>query len=600
MRGIVALLAFWIAVAAWPVGPRAAAGASVRVLPAAPGAAPVPAKCAPRLAGILRSFPAPDTVTVWIFFADRRPDGADRTAPARACLSPRAAARRLARSHSPYDERDLPVSREYINALRPHLARLRHASRYFNAVSALVASAELEKIAAYPFVARVDAVAAGRVEMESPAAPGEPFGPGRTRAVGGSGGPERFLRAPPIHEYGPSIFQLDQAFLTALLDKGVNGSGLSSGGAPVLIGILDTGFNRSHEALSHVVVEAEHDFVNDDAVTRNQPGDPAGQDFHGTEVLGVIAGRAEGELIGPAYGAHFALAKTEIVNQEIILEEDHWVAGIEWADSLGADVVSSSLGYIDWYTSAQLDGRTALSTRAAGIAVSHGIVVVNSAGNRGTAGLIAPADGDSVLSIGAVDRFGAIAAFSSRGPTADGRIKPDFVAMGVSSWTVSPTDTAGYNALSGTSFSAPLFAGGAALLLELHPDWSPIDLSNALRATSSNSGFPNNTVGWGIPDFVLAAAYPRILGSLGAHPNPFRDATSLQFSFSNPEVVSVKVYDVRGSLMKTLIRDEPRAGVWRVTWNGTNEAGREVAAGVYFIRTVTRSFKTSAKVVRLR
>ena len=606
MRGISALLALWIALALLPVGarPEASGNAAADRL----GAAPVQAKCAPALAGILRSSPAPETLTVWIFFTGRRSEEGERSAGRRPCLSPRAAARRLMRSHSPYDERDLPVSRENIDALRPHLARLRHASRYFNAASALVARDEIEHIAAFPFVARLDAVAKGRVSGELLSSPGGASGPGpggaSALAAGGpslAGGlPWKSPAAPPLHDYGPSIFQLEQASLTALLERGVNGSGASSGGDAVVIGILDTGFNRSHVALSHVVVEAEHDFVNDDAVTRNQPGDPAGQDSHGTEVLGVIAGLAEGELIGPAYGAHFALAKTEIFNQEIILEEDHWVAGIEWEDSLGADVVTTSLGYIDWYTPAQLDGQTALSTRAAAIAVSHGIVVVNSAGNRGPAGLVAPADGDSVLTIGAVDRFGDVAGFSSRGPTADGRIKPDFVAMGVSSWTVSPVDTTRYNALSGTSFAAPLFAGGAALLLELHPDWSPAKLAGALRATSSNALAPNNTIGWGIPDFELAAGFPQSVVSLGPHPNPFHDATTIQVFLPSLEVVSVKVYDVRGSLVKTLLADGLRGGVFDVTWDGTNDSGREVASGVYFIRTAARSFKTSSKAVRLR
>ena len=140
--------------------------------------------------------------------------------------------------------------------------------------------------------------------------------------------------------------------------------------------------------------------------------------------------------------------------------------------------------YPDWYTRDRLDGNTALCTRAADIAVSHGIVVVNSAGNEGTSGLVAPADGDSVLAIGAVDRAGAIASFSSRGPTADGRIKPDFAAMGVGVRSVS--GPAGYGSYNGTSYAAPIVAGVCALLLELHPDWTPM----AMRDSAPRHLFP--------------------------------------------------------------------------------------------------------------
>jgi serine protease AprX len=571
-------LALLVAVAAGPAWPRADAAV-------APLSSPLDGKIAPGLARMLLAPSAPDTVAVWIFLADRGPEGPGKGAFLGACLSPRASARRLLRGGAPYDERDLPVASAYIDMLRPHLAKLRTASRYFNAVSAAVKTGELGRIAAFPFVARIDAVAVGRAEDA------------------GRGGTARASATSlPVHEYGPSTYQLQQAGITALLERGVNGSGASTGSPPVFIGILDTGFDRRHVALRRVVVEAERDFINDDAVTANQPGDPPGQDFHGTEVLGVIAGLAEGELIGSAYGAHFALAKTEIASQEIMIEEDYWVAGIEWEDSLGVDVVTSSLGYIDWYTPAQLDGRTALSTRAASVAVSHGICVVNSAGNGGPAAmsLLAPADGDSVLTIGAVDRFGGIAQFSSRGPTADGRTKPDFAAMGVSDWTVSASDTAAYNALSGTSFSAPLFAGGVALLLELHPTWNPIQVREALRATASNSAFPNNTYGWGIPDFSLAAGFPSSLVSLGPHPNPFRGATTIRISMASPEVVTIKVYDAAGTLVRTLVDGELRGGVFEVTWDGTNNEGRQLASGVYFIRTRGHTFKTISKAVRVR
>ncbi len=227
----------------------------------------------------------------------------------------------------------------------------------------------------------------------------------------------------------------------------------------------------------------------------------------------MLGGYAPGTLIGPAYGADFLLAKTETDKFERPIEEDYWVAGIEWAESLGAEVVSSSLGYTDWYTFADMNGLTAVTTRAANRAAELGVVVVNAAGNeRGAAWnhIIAPADGFEVLAVGAVTSSGAIASFSSPGPTADGRIKPDVCALGVNNRLAANladgTDT--YDRGSGTSFATPLIGGVAALLLEAHPGWTPREVRAALLASASRSGAPNNDFGWGIANAAAAAHLP--------------------------------------------------------------------------------------------
>jgi serine protease AprX len=577
----------WILLAALAAAAAAADAAAVPepAFPSPRTGAPARDLRSGRLRELLESSRPDTTLTVWIFLSDRGPSS---KAARRPCLSPRAASRRLSRGSDPVGDRDLPVYGPYIDSLRTRVTRVRHASRYFNAVSAEIEAREVASVGACPFVRRIDLVAAS----VSPPGPGLP-------SVG--------LDAPPSHRaspratpYGASFDQLDQVGAIELLDKGYNGSGSVSGGEPVLIGILDTGFRRDHEAFSDLAVEAEWDFIQGDGVTSNQPGDTIDQDVHGTEVLGVIAGRAAGSLVGPAWGARYLLAKTEITSREIRIEEDHWVAGIEWADSAGADIVTSSLGYIRWYTRDQLDGRTALCTRAAGIAVSHGIVVVNSAGNQGAAGLVAPADGDSVLAIGAVDLDGAVASFSSRGPTADGRIKPDFAALGVGVSSVAYGDPSGYGAYNGTSFAAPIVAGITALLLELHPDWSPVEMRAALRATSSASGEPDNARGWGIPNAALAAAYPESFALPGPFPNPFSTETRLQVSLRSPSFLTVRVYDCAGTLVKTLVSGRSSQRSVTLTWDGTNERGGRVASGVYFIRTSGGSAAGTVKVVLLR
>jgi hypothetical protein len=275
---------------------------------------------------------------------------------------------------------------------------------------------------------------------------------------------------------------------------------------------------------------ATYDFINGDTDVIDGPDR---QRDHGTRVFSALAGFDEDSLIGPAFGADFVLAKTEIELQEIQAEEDNWVAAAEWMDSIGVDIISSSLGYIDWYDTTDLDGRTALCTQAANIAVSLGIVVVNSAGNEGNTSwrkVTPPADGDSVIAAGGVSPGGLILTLSSRGPTADGRIKPDFCAQASAVYTADWHG--GYGFSSGTSFAAPLIAGGIALLLEAEPSWALADImshmkSYSIRAPSfdhiapqsavlgetldlriSVDRAPYNDYGWGIPDFTEAYNRP--------------------------------------------------------------------------------------------
>jgi hypothetical protein len=312
-------------------------------------------------------------------------------------------------------------------------------------------------------------------------------------------------------------------------------------------------------------------------------------------------------LIGPAWGADFLLAKTEIREVEIEVEEDKWIAGLEWADSAGADIVSSSLGYIDWYTRGMLDGDTPLCTRAADIAASHGVLVVTAAGNLGIYGdttLIAPADADSVITVGAVDRYGVRAYFSSRGPTADGRIKPDLMAMGRGVYTVDWGTIGGYAYGDGTSLSTPLIAGLCAQLLEIDPGMGPIEVRGALTASASNSATPDNYYGYGIPDALLAAGIdpPERPGSIvlnGAYPNPFRSNTRFDIFIPEGDPLSVRIYDTRGALVRNLISNRILPWGGNLTWDGRNDAGRMVAAGLYFMHFRSPRYERTVKVLRV-
>jgi subtilisin family serine protease len=260
-----------------------------------------------------------------------------------------------------------------------------------------------------------------------------------------------------------------------------------------------------------MTIVAERDFVNGSDSVRESV------DAHGTNTLSTLGGYSPGRLVGPAYAASFILAVTEDVRSETPVEEDNWAAAVEWAEALGADVISSSLGYLDFdlphtsYTDRDMNGETAVTTRAAARAAERGIVVVSSAGNggfdptRNTLG--APADGVRVVSVGAVTRAGERTSFSSVGPTADGRIKPDVAAMGAGVVVARHVGNF-YGAANGTSFSCPLTAGVVALLLQAHPTYAVDDVLTVLRGSASQANAPDTLLGWGIVDAAAAVDLP--------------------------------------------------------------------------------------------
>jgi hypothetical protein len=271
---------------------------------------------------------------------------------------------------------------------------------------------------------------------------------------------------------------------------------------------------------------AKYDFVNHDPGVGDSTD--MGEGSHGTQTLSAIGGFKQGKLIGPAFNSNFILAKTENTDSETPIEEDNWIAALEWADSIGVDVTSTSLGYLGYdapfvgYTWQNMDGNTARITIAGDLAVKKGIVVVNSAGNEGFNSthntLGAPADGDSIIAVGSVGSSGTRSGFSSVGNTVDGRIKPDIMAMGSGVTLASPYSNTTYTTGSGTSFSCPLAAGVAALILSYNPSLTPIQVRDAMRNTASRSQNPDREYGWGIINALNAInfATPVELLSLNA------------------------------------------------------------------------------------
>jgi len=255
-----------------------------------------------------------------------------------------------------------------------------------------------------------------------------------------------------------------------------------------------------------------------------------------------LAGQAQGKLFGTAYMANFALAQTEESQHELLIEEVNWLRGAEWADSLGTDIISSSLGYTTFdnpkydHVYKDMDGKSAISSKAAVWASQKGIICTVSAGNEGSSTwkyISSPADADSIISVAAVDRTGIRASFSSIGPSFDNRIKPDIAAMGLGTITGRTDGT--ISSVSGTSFSAPLIAGIAAGLVQAHPTKSAWEIMRALRMSGTLAMNPNTNLGYGIPHFDRAskiinpilAIEPQVNNSIRIYPNPITIGQSL-------------------------------------------------------------------------
>jgi serine protease AprX len=385
------------------------------------------------------------------------------------------------------DESDLPINQTYLEKVKLIGIKPIVTSKWLNGISARLKKNQIESIKSMSFIKSVKLVSSFKIKL--------PEKTGQT-----------FLTKTQTYslDYGSSLQQNEMMKVPEVHDLGLDGNG-------VLVGMLDTGYNyKMHEAFQHLKVLGEYDVINQDSVTNNEEGDPSSQVSHGTITLSALAGFKGGKLIGPAYGASFLLAKTEVSNSETKVEEDNWVAGLEWMERNGVDVVSSSLGYNDWYDYSDMDGETAITTNAASIAAKKGVVVVNSNGNEGNVSwrhMIAPADGADVISVGAVHNTGDLVGFSSRGPTYDGRTKPDVVAMGQSVACVSVGSIDTYRTANGTSLSCPLVAGVAALVLQAHPYLTPYQVRDALRETANNAIMPNDDYGWGLVNAYEAVFY---------------------------------------------------------------------------------------------
>ncbi|MBX9851510.1 MAG: S8 family serine peptidase [Cytophagaceae bacterium] len=493
-------------------------------------------------------------------------------------LSPRALSKRV-KYNIPVTVQDLPVNPSYLDSLTSKGAQVVFASRWFNAALIDATASQLSAITALPFVqgsTKANRTTGIHKEVSHPA-----FGLQKTSVLS--------------LDYGPSLNQVSMIGGDDMHNDGYNGEG-------VLIALLDAGFLNANTLsifdslfLNNSII-ATYDFVDEET-------DVYDDDAHGMQVLSVMGAYESGSLIGLSWKAKYILLRTENDASETLTEEMNWLRGAEYADSAGADIINSSLGYNTFddasmdHSYADMDGNTTIITRAADIAASKGILVVNSAGNEGNNSwkqILAPADGDSVLAVGAVTSLGNYASFSSRGPSYDGRIKPDVVAQGNS---VVLASTAGGTFFgSGTSFSAPMISGLAAGIWQAFPYLTNMELLYYIQRSGSQYAHPDYKLGYGIPNYlrVKDLVGRNALDEFSFFPNPLENE-SLVVNLPRKEInreLKVNFYDITGRRLAEEIISS--AGVRNEL--STNIAGW--ARGVYIVHMVSSDAKYIIKIIK--
>lgn len=523
---------------------------------------------------------------MWIYFTDKDNSGQNIT------LDDKAIQRRL-KVDIKDTWYDRPVAQSYIAVMEELGAVIHNKSRWLNAVSITSDINIINEISLLPFVKKTVPVAVYKKNKRE-------FSQLQS---------SRKLSVIDSLDYGYAQEQIEQINCHTAHQAGYTGQG-------VRVLILDTGFNTERSVFDSLTIIDEWDFINNDGNTENEANDYSSQHNHGTMVFSTLAGYDPGNLIGPAFGAEFLLAKTEDVTNESQVEEDNYVAALEWGEQLGADIMSSSLGYLDWYSYCDMDGNTGVTTIAVDIATSLGMLCITSAGNWGTSSpppnpcdtlyyyISAPADADSVISVGAVNSNGEIAFFSSHGPTYDGRIKPEVCARGVSTWGVNANSDS-YRTGSGTSLSAPLVSGAAAVILSAHSDWTPMQVREAMMMTADRVDNPDNNYGYGVIDVMAAIDYetssinhnniPDEFLILNVYPNPFNPTTTIRFSLEARHASLLQVFDITGRLVETIENDKLLPGEHAYTWDASG-----LSSGIYFVQLKTPSGSITQKITYLK
>ncbi len=519
----------------------------------------------------------------WVKFKDKNGSPYTISNPS-AFITTKSITRRAAHN-IPFDMTDIPVNQTYINQVNATGAVVFQRSKWFNAAivivstgSQLAAVNSLNCVLSTTPVNRYHSTRSDEISSTQPNAQ-------RGTSVATTG-----------YNYGLSLTQVNQMNLVCMHNLGYRGQAMT-------IAVIDDGFSQAN-------INPVFDSLRNEGRILGTRDIVAGNtmvyedDSHGAMVLSCMAGNSPGNLIGTAPKANYYLFRSEDVSSEKIIEENNWVIAAELADSLGVDIITTSLGYTTFdiasqnHTYADLNGKTSVASIASTMAARKGIFLLNAAGNEGGGSwnyVGVPADADSICTVGAVNGSGIHASFSSVGPTSDGRIKPEVSTMGEGTYVCQP----GGNFVSGngTSFACPVMAGAVACLWQANPGKSNMQVLAAIKSTASKSTTPDNNYGWGIPDICAANTLLQSMPNsvkenqkqaVKLFPNPAKYHISFNV---NETAETIALYDVLGNAIDFSFTQK-EDNTYTMIFN------HSMANGLYFISIKTANGILQSKFIK--
>ncbi len=540
------------------------------------------------IAFLASSFNAQTSTKFWVKLADKNGTPYSVGTPT-AFITQKSVNRRLSQSIA-VDQTDLPVTPAYLTQIDNITnVQVLYASKWLNSIAVVITSTVSAAIStatnainSLSFVVNTNPTNKFKIVFE------KEFMPENTSTQAKGNG--------IIEYYGNGYDQAQQLNAVCMHGYGYKGQGMT-------IAVLDAGFNNANNLpafdslFARGGVLGTRDFV--------EGGNSVYEDAsHGMAVLSCMAACHPSVMVGTSPQADFWLLRTEDAasappNSETPSEEYNWIRGAEFADSVGADILTTSLGYTTFdkaafnHTYTALNGKTYPMSIASTMAVRKGMFVLNAAGNDGAGTwqfIGVPADADSICTVGAVDVSGNYAGFSSKGPTADGRKKPDLVARGAAAWVAK--NTGGYEQGSGTSFATPILAGAIACFWQRHNTFKPYKVLDTLRKTASNNLTPNNTIGWGIPNMCTLPVGIKEINSntniFSVFPNPTTNKITIRITDKSYAAQTIELRNVVGALIKTC----------NISSDETIVDLSSYANGIYFIKVNTKAGSSTQKIVK--
>lgn len=508
----------------------------------------------------------------WIYFTDK--ENVENLIANPISILTQKAIDRKKRHNIVIDERDVPVNQNYINQLKNNSAlSIKAKSKWFNTVHVVGTIDAIEALRSLNFVSHIE-FANRSLNRSKP----------KIKKV------SKFETKALTFDYGLTAIQTEMIGADDLHRENYTGNGIT-------IAIMDAGFPNVNTMSSFLRLRNQEKLLHGyNFVNRNTNVYASTTSSHGTWVLSNMAGFIENRFVGTAADASYHLFITEDALSETPAEESYWVEAAERADSLGVDIINTSLGYFDFdgdsydYVQSNMDGKTAYITKGANIAFEKGMFLVTSAGNSGDLGITAPADAPNTLTVGAVDASKNYAAFSSVGTIYQNFQKPDVVAQGQTSYIITESDNIA--TANGTSFSSPIMAGGVACLWQALPNYTNSEILEFIRASASQFNNPDNFLGFGIPNLDVALNKALSLPenpekndkTFTVYPNPVSNILNINSSaLWNNGIIDI--YDVLGRKIQ----------MYKITPNLKVIDVSTLANGIYLLRASlkkdTQTFK---------